>query len=1050
MAKSTLKSKEAGDDRRVLAWHQSLATKLGVVFLLLLALLVGGAYLANRALVRDGLLDESHRYEQAVAQHAADTLDSRFRQMQALAVTLARLAANPAINAASLGAVIENGAESAAASGLMASVGVWPSPDAALSLGNSPQGFFWQRDGRGGLTAQTAASEERSGYPKASWYTVGRFVGAGEGYWTPLRRDIISRASVITYITPITVSGRFAGVVTVSVSVDALREALARLQKSGSGYAVLLDGQQKLLGSSPEAEKLFGGASIGQSLSQLGQANASLNPLAVTLFKGQQAREAATVKSSRYQATEVSAYKDASRGLSRQEAEAALLSIWGRRRGESLEPEQITLEQDPILEEASNVKVFRPMSDAWHLLLVAPANSGFAGVSYVFTQALIATMVLVTLTLLLVYLSLRSLVIRPLRQFAEQLEGSNSIEEALTVTLDESARNEVGVLAYWQNERTRQLAEALSSARAAKARLSNESGERKQLEDQLARSQERSSLALQSVGDAVIITDEQGLVEDVNPAAEQLTGVSARQARGRALEDILSVQLVGQNTPPPNFAQVLTERGSKIDYPDDLLLTSITGVQQAISLSAAPMRMRGRVCGIVVVFRPHDASVRNPALALTSEAQGAFTKDLTTGLPTRAACERRIDTLLDQARLSGQQGAVIFVDVDHLKRVNDFGGHTAGDEVLVRIAETLAGAAPQSHDVYRLAADQFAILAENVSPMQAMEVAEALRAQLAATRFYWESRYFSMTGSFGVCPISRDQPGALEVIRRADDACAAAKRAGRNNAQLYESGMDRVGRVVDDEAWVRCIRRGIEEDLFHLRTQWIMPSSEFAAEGHAFEVLLALEDEEGFWASPAAFLPVAERHHMTEAIDRWVISTCLTHLEANPQLVKTMAFCAINLSSQSIVQPGFLDFMVAQLEHRPGLASKLCIEVRERSLTDHPKEALPCLDALHRMGCKISVDHYIGRYMSDLTLLRRLPVDFVKVDALSFKSLSGDPVEQMLAESTLRIAHHLRRRVIISGIEDPRAQETWRKLGANYFQGFAFAKPSPVVFLPPD
>ena len=491
------------------------------------------------------------------------------------------------------------------------------------------------------------------------------------------------------------------------------------------------------------------------------------------------------------------------------------------------------------------------------------------------------------------------------------------------------------------------------------------------------------------------------------------------------------------------------ERGGTIEYATDLELAPHSGAGRRITLNAAPLRARGKLAGALIVFREertHSAGVA------PGDAPGARTlqRDLLTGLPARAACEKQLDLLREQARASGRTHALIYLDIDHLKRINDVGGQPAGDDVLVRAAEALAGVAPAATQVFRLAADQFAVVAEGADHTAALALAEKLRERLGSTRFYWESRYFSVTASFGVRVFSSDTPTALEIIRQADDACAAAKRAGRNAVVLFEPRMDRVGRNVDDENWVRCIQRGLSEDLFHLRTQWIVPGADFAAEGQCYEVLLALEDDEGFWAAPAAFMPVAERHHLTGAIDRWVIRNTIAQLEANPAAFGKLAFVSINLAALTLADQSFLDFLASELGDRPALAAKLCFEIREAALTEHPQESLLACDVLARMGCRLAVDHYFGRHLSDLATLRRLPVEFVKLDAQAFKNLASDPMEQMLAESTLRIVRHLRRRIIVNNVDDPSQQDAWRKLGADYFQGYAYAKPSPVVFFPPD
>ena len=417
-----------------------------------------------------------------------------------------------------------------------------------------------------------------------------------------------------------------------------------------------------------------------------------------------------------------------------------------------------------------------------------------------------------------------------------------------------------------------------------------------------------------------------------------------------------------------------------------------------------------------------------------------------TGLPGRAALDRRLGALIDH---TGMPQALACLDIDHLKRINDTGGLAAGDDVLVRIAEMLMRISPSPHEVYRLAADQFAVLLGPADAATALAAAEALRDHIRQARFEWESRPFGVTVSIGLALTGEPGLSAGEIIRRARVACAAAKQAGRDQVTAYAPQMDRDDDRAGEQNWLRCIQQGLSDNLFHLRTQWIVPGAEYAAEGHCYEVLVALEDSEGFWAAPTTFMPVAERHQLAPAIDRWVIRSALEQIQSQPELAKGLAFCSINLSAATLESPDFLDFIASALEPVPHLAGKLCFELREHVLADHHRQAALCCEVLHRLGCRISVDHYLGRHVSELAQLRKLPIDFVKVDAQTFRNLGSDPVEGMLAESVLRIARHLRRRVIVNNLDEPRMLDPWRKLGADYFQGYGLAKPSLVAFQAP-
>jgi EAL domain-containing protein (putative c-di-GMP-specific phosphodiesterase class I) len=267
---------------------------------------------------------------------------------------------------------------------------------------------------------------------------------------------------------------------------------------------------------------------------------------------------------------------------------------------------------------------------------------------------------------------------------------------------------------------------------------------------------------------------------------------------------------------------------------------------------------------------------------------------------------------------------------------------------------------------------------------------------------------------------------------------------------VYDTSLDRAERSAEDAIWVRRIRAGLEQSLFHLTTQWIMPAQAHQSEGHVFEIQLALEDEEGFWASQGAFMAVAERHQLVAEMDRWVLRSTFEHLSRYPETIERLAFCAIHLSANTIVDAGLIEFLADQLQIHPDIpARKICFQIHESVLSEFPGQALTFCEAMRTLGVRVAVDQFAGRSASDIALIRKLALDFVKIDALQFRSLSSDPVEQMLAESTIRLTRALRKRVIVGNIADAGALEAWRRLGADYLQGVVVAKPSPVVFYTP-
>lgn len=1035
-----------------LSFGQSLQFKLGALFLLALLLLSVSAFLASRTLVQDKLFDESFRYEQEAGLRLTAELRTLIGETQSLSGALANLAADPELGIEQLRSAAPALLKNRAAADLVVSLGIWPEPNRLPGIGERAS-LYWLREANGNLVARNDYNDSRSApYNHERWYTPARYLAAGKGYWSAQRKEPLAQREVITYSAPIWVGGTFSGVVTLSLGTKALNEHFGKLSDAGnSRYALLLDGNQRLIGVSPMAARVLAEkADLGTTLAALAQNETSYAQLSLDQFKRSEALRTAVTQSTRYDAKQVSALKSSTRDLSRQEADDILTSLWAADTLGNSPPDitRSTIARDVVLGEPAWASLFELHNPAWTLVLITPAHQGFSGASYLFQQSLVLTLGLVTLALGLAFIAVRALVIRPLRKMSAQLDSAHTPEDAMRLVIDTSARNELGLLAQGVNERIQQLRDTSDHLRAIKSQLGSESSERRSAQEQLARALERATLTLQSISDAVITTNDQGQIEEMNAVAEILIGCALREARGKCLTEL--VQLHRDDTKDAlDIAGEAIARGSRLDYPTPLTLQLRSGAVRQITLSSMPIRVQGRLAGAVLVFREQQDG-NSLTAPHPSASTGPHHQDTLTGLPTRMLCERRLLSLLDQIKSAAKgvepMHALVLLDIDHLKRVNDTGGLAAGDDVLLRVAQTLHEAAPAARDVYRITAGQFAVVLENIDHNAAQATAEMLREKIATAHFYWDSKLFSVTASFGVTLLDRQTPSMDEAFRRAYDACVASRRAGRNRVLFYDARADRTGRFVDDETWARCIRRGLDENLFHLRTQWLRASTPHLAEGALYEVVLALEDEEGFWASPETFMPVAERHNLSRAVDLWTINKTLLHLEERPQLSATLAFCCINLSAASVADAEFLDFITSRFEKSPSLAAKICFVLHEQTLSQHPRQAALCCDVLHRIGCKLAIDHRFGGHLSELTLLRRLPVDFIKLNARSFRDLGSDPVEQMLAESTLRIVRHLNLRVIVNQIDAAASLDAWSKLGADYFQGDGIAKPALVAF----
>ena len=318
----------AAGKERGLGFTQSLQFKLGALFLLALLLLAAGAFLASRTLVQEKLLDERFRYEQESGLRLVADLRALIGDAQALAVSLANLATDPSLKLEQLRSAGPTLLKNRPSAALITSLGIWPEPGVLPGM-SERNSLYWARDSEGDLRSRNDYNDARSApYYRERWYTPARFLGVGRGLWTERRLEPLASRYVLTYVVPIRLGGKFAGTVTVSLDAGALDQHFAMLAAHAGGYALLLDAGERLIGSSGNASKIVGNQQTGMTLATLAKAQAEYAPLALAEFRRNEARRAAMIQSKRYDAEQVSALKDGTRELSRQEAEDILTNIW--------------------------------------------------------------------------------------------------------------------------------------------------------------------------------------------------------------------------------------------------------------------------------------------------------------------------------------------------------------------------------------------------------------------------------------------------------------------------------------------------------------------------------------------------------------------------------------------------------------------------------------------------------------------------------------------------------------------------------------------------
>lgn len=1029
----------------VLRWHETLQFKLAAVLVLLFLLAVAAAAIAGKLLIRDELTGETFRYEQESGRRLALEVSQYAAGAEELASSIAAMV--PQASQDTLNQLVP---AMLAGKPDYAAVGIWPEPR-TLYPGVERASLLWMRNAEGRLQPRPDYNDPRVvPYWQERWYTPARQLSETRCAWSLSVRDPLSKAATLICSLPMRRDKQFLGVVTVAIPVSTMLQRFTKQLRDQQGYSVLLDADSNILAASPAlAGKLPQGKLL--NLAGLAQQFRGYNPLALALHERNQ--ELLTEFNQSPLAKAAKTLKAGTREMSVEEAQTALMALWMGDKNRPLwesEPGFVLLDDDPVLGGRSFISAFELGYPGWRLLRATSASSGFAGVDALYLRTLMLTAAALAGLMFLLFIGFRFMLLGPLSRMVERMSETSGTNDTLGLLGNDAAVNELGLFAHWHNERVRQLRDVTDRNISINSQLATETSERRKLQESAGRQLERHSLALQALDEAVISTDENGRIEDMNPAAERLTGTPLKAARGQVFSEVCVTRHASGDSSADSYsdlARAAMERGSRIEHGDNMVIVPRGGAERPVLATATPIRTRSnRVAGAVVVLRERAAAVAAAAgLPATETARVASLKDPLTGLPLRSACEQRLRELIDAAKLAPRSHAMLWLDLDHFSRVADSGGTAAGDAVLSRLAELLSNLTGSAGELYRLGADRFAILLGNSSADRARTFAEALRRTVASTRFTWEARQYNLTLSVGITEFNGQSDGALEVLRRGEEACGAAKRGGRNSIKVYDDSMSRHRAPADDAIWARRIRNGLEQGLLHLTTQALQPAQ--PRRGQMLELQLALEDEEGFWTPAPGFMPAAERQRLAGELDRWTVLRILGQLARQPDTLGDLSLLFIPLSGVSLIDPRFIENVVEQLGQSNAVTSdRICFLADQKALLAHPQSAANFAGTLRSMGCRLAIDGFSARGAGELALLRSLPAEFLRVDATLYPAAASDPGEQALAESTLRLARALERRLIVHNLDDQRLADLWRRIGADYLQGNALSRAVPLVF----
>ena len=564
--------------------------------------------------------------------------------------------------------------------------------------------------------------------------------------------------------------------------------------------------------------------------------------------------------------------------------------------------------------------------------------------------------------------------------------------------------------------------------------------ERRRFEQQLFTEKELAQVTLRSIGDAVITTDPNGRIRELNTVAEQLTGWSAHQARGRPLSEVFRLVSELDRGPVVNPVDRVLGSGVVTLLEDNALLIAHDGREFSIADSAAPIRNhQGDLVGAVLVF--HDVTEER---RIARELRFRAAHDVLTGLINRREFELRVEQALERASIDSTEHALCYIDLDQFKVVNDTCGHAAGDDLLRQVASLLQAHLRRLDTLARLGGDEFGLLLENCPEPVAVRITSELLEALRMHRFTWGGRSFRLGASIGVAMISQPLQSLAQALSAADAACYAAKEAGRDRVKFYRAADEELARRVGEMSWVSRIHGALEEGRLVLYGQRVDCVTLGSKQGRRYcEVLTRLREPEGQLTAPGTFIPAAERYGLMPRVDQWVLKEVVARVARAASKECEPVLYGVNISAVTLTQEGMLEWLSQLVRDHAIAPGTLCFEITETAAISNLTLARAFIAELKRLGCAFALDDF-GSGMSSFNYLRNLGVDFLKIDGAFVVDAVKDPVNRAMVDAINRVGHTMGIQTIAEWVEDEATAALMREIGVDYVQGFGVARPRPL------
>ena len=557
--------------------------------------------------------------------------------------------------------------------------------------------------------------------------------------------------------------------------------------------------------------------------------------------------------------------------------------------------------------------------------------------------------------------------------------------------------------------------------------------ERKVMEEAIFAEKERAEVTLNSIGDAVICSDITGDITYLNLKAEEMTGWPLLEALGRPMAEVFLGVDADSREAAPNSVMAAVEQNQTV-YLANCVLLGRDGPEIPIEASVSPILDRaGEATGAVMVFRDVSA-----AQVRAEQVIHAAEHDFLTGLPNRMLLNDLIGRAIGLAPRHMKQVAVLFLDLDGFKHINDSLGHGVGDKLLQVVAGRLSACVRASDTVSRQGGDEFVVLLSEAEKWEDATIVARRMLAAVAEPCSIDQHELHITTSIGVSVFPDDGNDAETLIKNADTAMYQAKANGRQSVQFFTPAMN--VRAVERQSVEESLRRGLERREFALHYQPKISLRTGAITGA--EALVRWTRPGYGTVLPAQFISIAEESGLIRPIGNWVLREACAQAKAWADLGLPTISMAVNVSAVELRDETFLDGCLATLRDTGIVPSSLELELTESVLMRHAESAARILQTLKEQGVNVAIDDF-GTGYSSLSYLREFPIEALKIDQTFVRQITADGHDSTIVTAVISLAQSLNLRVVAEGVETPAQLEFLRDHRCDEAQGFLFSPAIP-------